>query len=365
LKERCTKQKNGKIRKTRPFGRGNLYHLLSNPVYIGKTRHQDNIYDGEHQPIIDQELWDAVQARRASNTQQRQSSTNQVSTSILTGLVFDETGDRLTPTHANKKGIRYRYYCSNRLINGDTNDHDGWRLPAKEIEQPILNILNQHLANPLKLSQLIDLERCSIDKQQRLLTAATTLAETLTKSPASKHKQILASFIHRIELAPSQINIDVDASRLESLLTTDGVVEVDGEPGSNFPAECSNANIKRFEITHQLKKRGVEAKLVLADGNIQAPTPDQNLIKLIAKAHLWFARLSDGTAISISDLANQQNEDPTEISRFLPLAFLAPVIVESILAGTQPVDLTIEKLRRIPALPISWTEQREMLDFVG
>ncbi len=52
LKERCTRQKNGKIRKTKPFGRGGLYHLFSNPVYIGKTRHQDNIYDGEHEAII-------------------------------------------------------------------------------------------------------------------------------------------------------------------------------------------------------------------------------------------------------------------------------------------------------------------------
>ncbi len=66
LTGRTNKQKNNRVRKTNPFGRGNLYHLLSNPIYIGKIRHQDNTYDGLHEGIIDQELWDAVQSRISS-----------------------------------------------------------------------------------------------------------------------------------------------------------------------------------------------------------------------------------------------------------------------------------------------------------
>ena len=170
--------------------------------------------------------------------------------------------------------MRYRYYCSNRLITGNTKNPDGWRLPAAQIEQPILNILNQHLANPLKLSELIKLEKCSIDKQQTLLSTANTLAETLARSSASKQKQILASFLHRIEVTPNRIGIDVDAHRLELLLTTDGSLEPDGKHGSNIPTERSDANTRRIEIAHKLRKRGVEAKLVLADGNIQSPNPD-------------------------------------------------------------------------------------------
>ncbi len=140
---------------------------------------------------------------------------------------------------------------------------------------------------------------------------------------------------------------------------------LEGTDQENVSAQEPNPSIKRIEINHHLRRRGVEAKLVLADNNIREPNPDHHLIMLIAKAHLWLNKLTDSTAISISDLATQQKEDATDISRFLPLAFLAPTIVESILACTQPVDLTIEKLRRIPALPNSWNEQRELLGFAA
>ncbi len=349
---RTYNQKNGEIRKTTPFGRGNLYHLLSNPVYIGKVRHQDNVYDGQHEAIIDQELWDAVQARIATNTNERFSKTNIKSASILTGLIFDESGDRLSPVHAMKNGVRYRYYISNRLSNRGSAKTDGWRLPAKELEQPVLSILNEHLTNPLKLGELINLKNLSVNEHQSLFAAANKISRDLIKSPIAKQKQILAYFFHRIELKPGKLVIDVDANRLQNLLIDD-------------QTEPANPNIKRIEIDHQLRKRGVEAKLVLANTEAQEPNPDHHLIILIAKAHLWISKLTDGTASSIGDLANQLNENQSEISRFLPLAFLAPDIIEHILAGTQPVDLTIQKLRDTSTLPAAWNEQREMLGFAA
>ena len=345
---RTYKQKNGEIRKTSPFGRGNLYHLLSNPIYIGKVRHQDNVYDGQHQAIIDQELWDAVQNRMAANTKERFSGTNIKSASILTGLIYDETGDRLSPVHAIKNSVRYRYYISNRLSNRGPAKTDGWRLPAKELEQPVLNILIEHLTNPLKTGELINLENQSISEQQLLFAAANKLARGLIKSPTNKQRHILASFTHRIELQSDKLVIDIDSTRLQNLMAADQM-------------ESAKSNIKRIEINHQLRKRGVEAKLVLANTKAQEPNPDHHLIMLIAKAHLWFTTLTDGTASSIGELAKQQQEDPVEISRFLPLAFLAPEIIEHILAGTQPVDLTIKSLRCAPTIPISWIEQQEAL----
>ena len=70
-----------------------------------------------------------------------------------------------------------------------------------------------------------------------------------------------------------------------------------------------------------------------------------------------------GKASSIRDLASQHGEDAAEVSRFLPLAWLAPDIIESILGGKQPVDLTLERLRRMPTLPILWKDQRQLLGF--
>lgn len=85
---------------------------------MGKVRHKENIYDGFHEAIIDQELWDAVQARLKQNSKERFSGTNLKSSAILTSLIFDETGDLLSPVHATKNNVRYRYYISNRITHG-------------------------------------------------------------------------------------------------------------------------------------------------------------------------------------------------------------------------------------------------------
>jgi site-specific DNA recombinase len=133
-------------------------------------------------------------------------------------------------------------------------------------------------------------------------------------------------------------------------------------------SRCSLARLNIFPLTkpaHRLRKRGVEAKLVIASKTIATPEPDLTLIAVIAKAHLWLDQLTSWKAPSINDLAQQQNTDRNEISRFLPLAYLAPDIVEKVLEGTQPVDLTVQRLRNLPALPHSWNEQRMLLGFTG
>ncbi|MEO0883011.1 MAG: recombinase family protein [Pseudomonadota bacterium] len=100
----------------RPLMRGALYHLLSNPIYIGKIRHKDEIYNGLHEPIISDELWEQVQARLAANRKRRASRTNAKSRSPLAGKLFGGDGEPLSPSHASKKGKQYRYYVCRRLI---------------------------------------------------------------------------------------------------------------------------------------------------------------------------------------------------------------------------------------------------------
>ena len=98
-----------------PFGIGHLHYILSNPVYAGRTRHKDKVYDGQHEAIIDEDTWTRVQQLlegKAWNGSVRTRIAKHPSP--LVGKLFDETGDRLTPSHANKQDARYRYYVSNR-----------------------------------------------------------------------------------------------------------------------------------------------------------------------------------------------------------------------------------------------------------
>jgi hypothetical protein len=71
-----------------------------------------------HKAIVDQPLWDKVQAVLAENRVDRTTGSDAKHPSLLAGLAFDDSGERLTPTHAVKKGTRYRYYVSKLLITG-------------------------------------------------------------------------------------------------------------------------------------------------------------------------------------------------------------------------------------------------------
>jgi site-specific DNA recombinase len=109
--------KNGNRWGGNQFFRGALYELLSNPIYLGEIRHKGICHSGLHEPIIERELWDKTQLLLRSHTARRASRTRKSAVSPLTGKLFDDSGQSLTPSHAVKGERRYRYYVSRNLIN--------------------------------------------------------------------------------------------------------------------------------------------------------------------------------------------------------------------------------------------------------
>ena len=110
----------------RELARGALYGMLQNRIYRGEITHKGNSYPGEHPAIIDQQLWDEVQELVAKNRVERATGARAKYPSLLGGLVFDTTGERLTPTYAIKKGTRYRYYISAPLDAAGQNPPLTW-----------------------------------------------------------------------------------------------------------------------------------------------------------------------------------------------------------------------------------------------
>jgi hypothetical protein len=109
-----------------------------------------------------------------------------------------------------------------------------------------------------------------------------------------------------------------------------------------------------------LKRRGVEAKLVVGGDSAMVLEPDENLIEAIATARKWFADLQSGEAASVLELAIRHNVDRSHISRTLPLALLAPDIVTAIIDGRTEPSLTLSRIKRL-RLPASWRDQRQLL----
>jgi site-specific DNA recombinase len=121
----------GRRRTAGRIGNGKLYYMLANPIYTGRVRHGAENHPGEHDAIITDQLFEEVQARLADQAPRPRGTPVNRDMHLLNGLVFDETGDRLSPIHATKLGKRYRYYVSSRLKDGRTNRNDGWRIPQR------------------------------------------------------------------------------------------------------------------------------------------------------------------------------------------------------------------------------------------
>ena len=162
------------------FSRGALYLMLQNRTYRGETTHKGKSYPGEHPAIIDQPLWDKVQAVLAENRIERTSGARAKHPSLLAGLLFDERGERLTPTHAVKKGTRYRYYVSAALLTGTgRNRSGGRRIPAGEVERLVIDRLRAFLADPAAVLDAIDSETAGSSGQSQLVEHSRQAAEEL------------------------------------------------------------------------------------------------------------------------------------------------------------------------------------------
>src|SRR6516162_11596123 len=155
----------------KPFSRGALYLILQNRIYRGEIVHKGQSHPGDHPPIVDQPLWEAVQAQLAGNTTQRYPGTRTRQPRLLAGMLFDRDGNRMTPTHAVKKGTRYHYYVSRALITKDQTERSaGRRIPAGEIEQIVTSRVRQWLLDPNSIYQATRLPDLSA---QRRLVART------------------------------------------------------------------------------------------------------------------------------------------------------------------------------------------------
>ncbi len=157
IKSKCRRRADGAEYGGQNFSRGALYLILQNRLYLGETPHKGNSFPGEHAAIVDKLLWDEVQATLAANRAERAMGARVQSPSLLTGMVFDEAGERLTPTHAVKRGVRYRYYVSASLTAGAAKGSEqGWRLPAGDLERVVIERLRAFFTEPTAILDAVD-----------------------------------------------------------------------------------------------------------------------------------------------------------------------------------------------------------------
>jgi site-specific DNA recombinase len=141
-----------------PFTRGPLAHLLRNRFYIGQVAFKGEILRGEQEPVLDRGLFEAVQAKldEQANSQKR---TRTRSEALLTGRIFDDAGNRMSPTHARKSGVKYRYYLSSALLSGAAERTGSVaRVPAAEVETVVAKSVREHVRSQRAVDDRILIE---------------------------------------------------------------------------------------------------------------------------------------------------------------------------------------------------------------
>ncbi len=327
----------GRIKGGAQFSFGHIYHILTNPIYAGRIRHHAEVYPGQHEAIINPYVWDQLQEQLIASAVKPRTGKRQTDecgkeqAPLLIGKVFDETGDRFTPSHTKTaKGRRLRYYVSHRLVRGAKQKNPGgWRLPGSELEAVVTELIAKHLCVPEIVGNIIEDATTDelVDLSERLSPSELTAPDTHT-------------LISRIDISPGMITIALCAT---------AVAEHLGEP-----RERINSDLLTFNSEFQHRKRGVETKIILAD---TISPRDDVLFKNIARAHRYFALVRSGK--TYAEIAKVEGVSNDRIQKLIELAFLAPDVIRDVYEGSQPLGLTTEWLLR-HAFPTVWHDQREM-----
>ena len=334
--------------------------MLQNRIYRGEITHKGAAYPGEHQPIVDRDLWDEVQAVLRDNRIDRATGSDAKHPSLLVGLAFDEHGERLTPTHAVKKGTRYRYYVSASLITGAVKGGSkGLRIPAASLETLVITRLRELLADRGALLDIIENRYPDAIDQKRLIGRACQIADQVGTWAPDKVRAMLMALLRRIDIKSDHIEITISRRYLVELLAAQSI---------NLPLEDANADsnaddVLTLTVKARLQRVGREMRMLVENSEDQV-TADPGLLRIIARAHDLQTRLIQNTDLSLHAIASQEHVTPGYVSRLLRLPSLAPDIITAIINGKNPPQLTAKKLMRLSLqIPIDWTEQRKLLGF--
>jgi site-specific DNA recombinase len=302
------------------FGVGPLAHLLRNRFYIGDVVYHDKVHPGQHEPIVDEALFEAVQGKLAAGAAAR-SLRLRSSPAILAGRIFDDRGNRMTPTHTNKRGARYRYYVSHALLQ--KRSHEAGivpRVPAPEVESVVLKALREHFgANEDCEQQTFVNDRDLIERQ---LDCILVRAEALEIH--------LAGF--------SEHAARISAARSNSSEADDARPNIITVPwsGGTF------AEVKG--ILHSPPPRPV-----------MSSETREALLRAIMKARIWIDDIVEGRVSSFAEIAEHEGKVERHIRLLAPLAYVSPRIISEIIDGAACPDLTVTGLAT--RLEHSWAEQ--------
>lgn len=334
----------GKAYGGRLFSRGQLYKMLSSVLYIGRIEHGPKTYAGNHEPIIEQPVWDLVQSTLAANVNGKRVAARTVDQSVLAGRLFDDRGIPMVAAHACKGKVRYRYYVSRDLQHGgDADAHTGWRIPARQIEPLVFAKVAEALRDPLGLLVSSDTSMPAPDQLSLLVTQGKALADKLS-GPREQASRALRKLVAEVRIHEDQVEIVLDQVELAKMLA---VPALNGSPKLVIPA--------------RLKRSGLAMKLVLPGGSAAVSKIDRTLVKAIVRGRAWWSELQSDPSLTLAAIGTREGLTSGYVVRILRLAYLSPEVLNAVLHGKAAAHLSITSLTMADGISPRWDEQRRLL----
>lgn len=294
-----------------PFTSGPLSYLLRNRFYIGEVAYKGEILPGEQTPIVDRELFEAVQAKLAEQ-QNNHIKTRTTSEALLVGLIFDDRGNRMSPSHARKKGIKYRYYISLPILQGEPEQAGSVRrVPAVEIESAVGN----------------------------------ALIHKLDAAAASNVRDLINAHVARVEVQPGRLVVELKRTSESQDSEDESELIVIHVPWQKPPSK------KRREILVPRSAVPSNDRPIRADARAR-------LVAAIAQGRRWLDELTSGATADIEKIAARERCSIRKVNMTISLAFLAPDLVTAAIEGRLPRGIGVARLCDPPA---EWALQRQAL----
>ncbi len=313
----------GKVLGGRSFGRGALYHLLQNRIYLGEVVHKGISYPGEQTAIVDEELWSAVQAKLSENRTERRRSRIETG-ALLGGLIFDDHGNLMSPTYSVRRGNRYRYYISSALLR-DRREGAGSRarIGADDVERLVVEVMGRELS------------------RTELLTDGASGVWS------AEVRTLLRDAVERVVVHRDEVHI---IRKLAAALPSFGESGEAGDPPKVYTAPLPAPRPR------------ARKEIIVPGGTASSPRRlNHALVLAIAQAKAWMRDLRSARYANTTDIARCLELSDAHVRRVLRFGYLAPDIVEAIVEGRQPRILTVKML--LQGIPCAWCDQRLAFGF--
>lgn len=318
-----------KTRTDKYFSKGQLYHLLANKVYIGKITHKDKVYDEEHEAIICDDFFEKVQKLLYENKVDKTCGVKSSSNSLLAGLIYDDLGNKMTPSHSNSHGRRYRYYISRALKNNEETGSVS-KIPAGEVEKFVIETTKEFLQDKKQIQKIVS--EYKISKQNKLIYIAQDIQDY-------SEPKLIRAIIHKIMVSKNLIEItynEISIKKVLNALANNQEIVVPDKNEELTPIVIS----KNIKITQLSRNDNI---LILNAKEYDTPEPNPYLVNAIVKSFYYHKQIQSGK--TIENLQTEEGlKDSKYIRNIMNLKYISPELAKQILNGTQPQELSLQKL---------------------